>query len=74
MTDYIVPLILFFTAALALGKKENAYDTLLRGGMEGLKLLTAIVVALAIAAPALKNWMTFQRRKAAAAANRKGGN
>ena len=46
MTDYIVPLILFFTAAMALGKKENAYDTLLRGGMEGLKLLASILPAL----------------------------
>ena len=42
--------------------------------VEGLKLLTAVVVALAIAFPSLKNWAAFQRRKAAAAAHRKGGN
>ena len=42
--------------------------------VEGLKLLTAVVVALAIAFPTLKSWAAFQRRKAAAAANRKGGN
>ena len=29
MTDYIVPLLLLFTAALALRKKENAYDIML---------------------------------------------
>lgn len=42
--------------------------------VEGLKLLTAVVVALAIAFPTLKSWAAFQRRKAAAAAKRKGGN
>lgn len=41
--------------------------------VEGLKLLTAIVVGLAIAAPTLKEWAAFQHRKAAAAAGRKGG-
>lgn len=41
--------------------------------VEGLKLLTAVVVALAIAFPTLKSWAAFQRRKAAAA-SRKGGN
>lgn len=46
MTDYIVPLILFFTAAFALRKKENAYDILLRGASEGLQLLFSILPAL----------------------------
>jgi putative ABC transport system permease protein len=41
--------------------------------VEGLKLLTAVIVALAIASPTLKNWVAFQRRRAAAAA-RRGGN
>ncbi|MDD6161147.1 MAG: ABC transporter permease [Oscillospiraceae bacterium] len=36
-----------------------------------LKLLTAVIVGLAIAAPSLKKWAQFQRRKAAA--RRKGG-
>ncbi len=46
MTDYIVPLILFCTAAWALHKRENAYDLLLSGGLEGLKLLVSILPAL----------------------------
>ena len=46
MTDYIVPLILFFTAALALRKRENAYDILLRGASDGLRLLVSILPAL----------------------------
>jgi len=39
--------------------------------VEGLKLLTAVIVALAIAAPSIKEWAAFQHRKAAA--SRKGG-
>lgn len=39
--------------------------------VEGLKLLTACIVALAIAAPSIKDWAAFQHRKAAA--GRKGG-
>lgn len=46
MTDYIVPLLLFLTAALALGKKENAYDIMLQGASEGLKLLLSILPTL----------------------------
>lgn len=38
--------------------------------IEGLKLVTAIIVGLAIAMPAIKNWAAFQRRKLTA---RKGG-
>lgn len=34
--------------------------------VECLKLLTAVIVALAIAAPGLKNWVSFQRRRAKA--------
>ena len=48
MTDYLVPLLLFFITALALGKKENAYDLMLQGGTEGLKLLVSIIPALVI--------------------------
>ena len=40
--------------------------------VEGLKLLTAIVVGLAIAAPTLKDWAAFQQRKAAAAGRKEG--
>ena len=46
MTDYIVPVLLFLAAALALRKRENAYDFLLQGGAEGLKLLFTIIPAL----------------------------
>ena len=48
MIDYLVPLLLFFTTALALGKRENAYDLMLQGGAEGLKLLASIVPALVV--------------------------
>ena len=46
MTDYIVALILFFTAALALHRRENAYDIMLDGAAQGLKLLATILPAL----------------------------
>lgn len=46
MIDYLVPMLLFSVCALALGKQENAYDLMLRGGTEGLKLLVSIVPAL----------------------------
>lgn len=48
MTDYLVPLLLFFVTALALGKRENAYDLMLQGGAEGLKLLVSIAPALVV--------------------------
>jgi spore maturation protein B len=46
MTDYLIPLILFGSAAWALGKRENAYDLMLTGGLEGLKLVLSILPAL----------------------------
>ena len=46
MTDYIVPLLLFFVSAMALRKKENAYDLLLTGAADGLKLLLTLIPAL----------------------------
>ena len=48
MTDYIVPVLLFLAAALALGKRENAYYLLLQGGADGLKLLVTILPALVL--------------------------
>ena len=48
MTDYLVPLLLFFVTALALGKRENAYDLMLQGGAEGLRMLLSIVPALVV--------------------------
>ena len=46
MIDYLVPAILFFTCALALHKKDNAYDLLLQGATDGLKLLYSILPTL----------------------------
>ena len=46
MTDYLVPLILIGTSALALRRRENAYDILLQGAGEGLKLMVSILPAL----------------------------
>ncbi|MBR1971990.1 MAG: spore maturation protein [Oscillospiraceae bacterium] len=46
MTDYLVPLILVFTTALALRKQENAYGILLEGAGEGLDILRSILPAL----------------------------
>lgn len=42
--------------------------------VQALKLATAIVVALAIATPTIKNWIAFNKRKMAARARHKGGN
>jgi len=44
--DYIVPGILLVASAAALRKKENAYDILLGGAADGLKLLGSILPAL----------------------------
>ena len=40
--------------------------------VQGLKLVTAVIVALAIAFPTIRKWVAFQTRKKAAA-RRKGG-
>lgn len=46
MVDYVVPILLLLTAVVALRKRENAYDLLLTGAADGLKLLASIVPAL----------------------------
>ncbi len=46
MTDYLIPLILFTSSALALRKKENSYDLLLQGASDGLNLMISILPAL----------------------------
>lgn len=46
MIDYIVPGLLFLVCAAALGKKENAYDLMLSGAADGLKLLLSILPSL----------------------------
>lgn len=48
MIDYIVPLLLLFVCCLTLRKQENAYDLLLSGGKEGLKILVSIVPSLVL--------------------------
>ena len=46
MTDYLVPALLFVTMAAALGRRENAYETMLRGSSGGLRLMVSIAPAL----------------------------
>ena len=46
MMDYIVPGILLIGAVAALRKKENAYEIMLLGAAEGLRLLVSILPAL----------------------------
>ena len=46
MLDYLVPLLLLISAALALRKKENPYDLLLSGAADGLKLLLTLIPTL----------------------------
>ena len=53
MTDYLIPSLLFFSAALALGKQENPYDLLLKGSAEGLKLLFSLIPTLILLMTAL---------------------
>ncbi len=48
MSDYLVPILLFFTLAMALGKRENAYDLMLTGAGDGLRLLGSILPALVL--------------------------
>ena len=48
MIDYLIPLILLCASLLTLRKKENAYDLLLQGGAQGLRLLLSITPALVI--------------------------
>ena len=46
MTDYLVPLILFFISAWALHKKEDPYSLMLEGAAGGLEILKSILPAL----------------------------
>ena len=48
MTDYIVPLLLLVSAAIALRKKESPYDLMITGAADGLKLLVSIIPALVL--------------------------
>ncbi len=46
ITDYLVPVLLFAAATVALGKKEHAYDLMLSGASDGLKLLVRLIPTL----------------------------
>ena len=46
MLDYIVPVLLLIPSLLALRRRENAYDILLSGAADGIKLLRSIAPAL----------------------------
>lgn len=46
MLDYIVPVLLLIPSLLALRRRENAYDILLSGAADGLRLLLSIAPAL----------------------------
>ena len=48
MADYIVPVFLILACALALRKRENAWQLLLDGAQDGLKLLATIVPTLVL--------------------------
>lgn len=48
MTDYVIPLLLFFCAAFALGRKEQPYERMLQGAAEGLKLIPSILPSLVL--------------------------
>lgn len=48
MTDYLVPLLLLGISLLALKRQEDAYDLLLSGAADGLKMLLSIVPALVV--------------------------
>ena len=48
MIDYVVPVLLLLSSVLALRKKENAYNLMLDGAADGLRLLFSIVPALVL--------------------------
>ena len=48
MIDYVVPGLLLLCCAVALRKRENAYDLMLSGAAEGMRLLLSILPALVL--------------------------
>ena len=48
MTDYLVPGILILSCAMALRKKENAYDLMITGASDGMKLMVRILPVLIV--------------------------
>lgn len=48
MTDYLVPALLLLICLIALRKQENAYDLMLSGAADGLKLVLTLVPTLVL--------------------------
>ena len=48
MTDYLIPILLLAASLAVLRKRENAYDLLLTGAADGLKILLSLVPALVL--------------------------
>ena len=48
MTDYLVPMLVFLPAALALGRRKDPYDLLLQGAGEGLRVMASILPSLVV--------------------------
>lgn len=44
--DYLIPVLMFLVCAIALGRKENAYDLLVIGASEGFQLLLHLIPTL----------------------------
>ena len=53
MIDYIVPFLLFITAALVLRRREDPYSLMLSGAADGVKLLFSILPALVVLSTAV---------------------
>ena len=48
MTDYLIPAILLLAACGTLRKRESAYDLMIRGAEDGLRLLLSLIPALVL--------------------------
>lgn len=48
MIDYIVPILLFTAAAIAMGRHRDPYSLMLTGAADGLKILTSIIPSLVL--------------------------
>lgn len=64
MVDYLVPLLLLLSAALALRKQENPYALMLEGAAEGWKMLISLIPALVL----LMTGVTMLRQSGAVSA------
>lgn len=67
MYEYVIPCVLAFIAVLTLHRKENAYDHLITGAAEGLKMMATIVPSLIILLSAIYTLRASGAMDAAAA-------